>query len=119
MCLETLNGVSEIGGFKVCHKYLNGESIAMVGIDQYIEVDHEDNSISFTIQDDPVKEKGLNGCQVLTMIQTAKLIIEKLNEKFPCVYNSNTIARLNEAIEWQEMRTKDREKRNVEGTNQV
>lgn len=135
MALETLKGVKEIGGFKVVDmNTIKEEKPEMFRPDgsmiyhlfdteirpfNFIYVRHDVNSISFTLQNGPVKENGVNGCQVVTMIQAAKFIIEKLNEKFPCDENDATLAHLSKAIEWQEERTRNREKRNVEGTNQV
>lgn len=40
-----------------------------------------------------------------------------LNNKFPCRENSVAITHLDTALMWLEKRTKDRIKRNVEGTN--
>ena len=44
-------------------------------------------------------------------------MIEELNKKFPCRENAVTITKLDEALMWQEKRTKDREARKVEGTS--
>lgn len=81
----------------------------------FIYVRHDVNSLSFTLQNGPIKEFGKNGCQVVDVIAVAKHIIEQLNEKFPCRENSMTITKLDEALMWQEKRTKDREARGVEG----
>lgn len=45
--------------------------------------------------------------------------IKFLNNKFPCKENSCCITHLEEALMWLEKRTRDREKRNVEGTNKA
>jgi len=131
MALETLKGVDSIGGFKVVvmdelrekypHKF--NESGAMdwqwfeaeIRPHAFIYVRNDKNSISFTIQNGPIKEHGVNGCQVGTLIAAAKLIIERLNLKYPCRENSMTITKLDEALMWLEKRTKDREARGVEG----
>lgn len=133
MALETLKDVSEIGGFDVVvmdelrEKYPERftESGQMdwkwfeteVRPNKFIYVRHDKNSISFTIQNGPIKENGVNGCQVLTLIQTAEKIIEELDNKFPCRENSKTLLHLRQAIEAQEERTANREKRGVEGKN--
>lgn len=118
MALETLKGVEEIGGFNVFHAddYTDFIGSCHPG---FIAINHKQNEITFRIQNGPIKENGVNGCQVLTMIQAAKLILEKLNEKFPCAENLKTITHLAMAIEWQQKRTKIRELRGVEGTNQA
>ena len=84
-----------------------------------IAINHDNNTVSFQIQNGPVKENGVNGCQVLTMIQTSLIIIKNLNKRFPCMENDITIENLESAIAWQENRTLNREKRNVEGTSET
>ena len=114
MALETLKGVTEIGGFAVAE--LSG--FAKKRPEEYIVVQHENNGISFKIQQGPIKENGANGCQVDTLIEAAKLIIEGLNKKFPCRENSLAITKLDEALLWLGKRTSDRKKRGVEGTSE-
>ena len=55
----------------------------------FIEVD--ENCIQFTIQNGPIKEVGVNGCQVDDMIIIATSIIRKLHAEFPCRENSLAI----------------------------
>ena len=93
MALETLKGVEEIGGFRV-NQFYEDETIKAVRWNEYIEIDHEVNTIKFTIQNGPIKENGVNGCQVDTLIHAAKHIIFELED-----------------------RKADREKRGVEGLN--
>jgi len=135
MALETLKSVSEIGGFKVVvmdelrllHPEKFNESGSMdykwfekdIRPHNFIYVRHDVNSLSFTIQNGPVKENGINGCQVDTIIETAKKILEGLNKNFPCRENSAAITKLDEALHWLEHRKKNREQRGVEGTNQA
>lgn len=76
-------------------------------------------SLSFQLQDGPVKEVGENGCQVTALIEAAHFIISRFNEKFPCRENAITLTKLDEALMWQSKRTKDREKRSVEGTSKA
>jgi hypothetical protein len=73
--------------------------------------------VSFTIQSDPINEVGVNGVQALDLLKYTKYLFESLNEAFPCRENSLTITKIEEAIHWQDARTKDRQKRLVEGTN--
>ena len=112
MALETLENVSKIGSENVGHHPSNWETD---GTPEYIKVNHNTNTVSFTIQNGPIKENGKNGCQLIDMVATAKNMLEKLNTKFPCRENAMTITKLDEALMWQEKRTKDREDRNVEG----
>jgi len=73
--------------------------------------------VKFTIQSDPISEVGINGCQAVDMLEYVKCLFESLNESFPCRENSLTITKIEEAIHWQEARTRDRQKRGVEGFN--
>lgn len=112
MCLETLEGVKEIGGFEIARDPAGQDADK-----QYICISEASNAIGFKLQNGPVKEVGVNGCQINTLIEAAKIIIEGLNKKFPCRENAVAITKLDEALMWLEKRTKDREKRGVEGTN--
>lgn len=126
MALETLEGVTEIGGFNVLQKRPENEE-GMVNWKLFDEqrktnpiyVDHDVNMISFRIQNGPIKEVGVNGCQVDTMIEAAKMIIEVLNKNFPCRENAMVITKLDEALMWSMKRKSDREKRQVEGTSKA
>ena len=73
--------------------------------------------VSFTIQSDPIGEVGINGVQALDMLKYVKCLFESLNEAFPCVENENSIEKIEEAIEWQNIRTQYRLRRKVEGQN--
>lgn len=189
MALETLKDVKKIGRFPVIvmddlrQQYPEkfNESGAMdyqwfeteIRPFHFIYVRHDVNSISFTLQNGPIKEvrkqrllpdfayfiflaenpdsaeyvpeqyigraeteinnnsdlyrefeekhgveySGINGCQVDTIIETAKKILEGLNAKFPSEYNKTAIDNLDLAIKALQQRTKDREARGVEGTS--
>jgi hypothetical protein len=134
MALETLEGVKELGGFDVVvmddlrEKYPEkfNESGAMdyewfekeIRPSNFIYVRKDKNSIAFTLQNGAIKEVGVNGCQVDTLIYAAREIIGKLNFKSPCRENALALTRLEEALHWLDARKKDREKRKVEGTSQ-
>lgn len=134
MALKTLKGVTEIGGFKVVDMNAiretnpemfrpDGSMIYHLFDEQirpfhFIYVRHDVNSISFNIQNGPIKEVGVNGCQVDTLIEAAKKIIEGLNAKSPCRENAMVITKLDEALLWSMKRKLDREARGVEGTSQ-
>lgn len=133
MALETLKGIKKIGGFDIVvmdelrEKYPEkfNESGSMdykwfekdIRPNNFVYVRNDKNSISFTIQNGPIKENGINGCQVDTLIEAAKIIVEGLNTYFPCRENSLAITKLDEALMWLGARNKDRENRNVEGYN--
>lgn len=124
MALETLLNVKEIGGYGVYNKADIPISETAEWHQNYenshpILINHDDNTIAFKIQNQPIKEVGVNGCQVDTLIHAAKMIIEGLNAKFPCRENAVAITKLDEALMWLEKRTKDRKARGVEGTSQA
>ncbi len=147
MALKTLKGVEELGGFKLVvmddlrAKFPNkfNESGAMdykwfekeIRPHSFVYVRNDKNSISFTLQNGPVKEKGINGCQVDTLIHTAKRILQELNRKptieemeegkkdYSTRETSMAITKLQEAIFWLNERTRDRQERDVEGRSMV
>lgn len=132
MALETLKGITKIGDFDVVvmdelrEKYPEkfNESGAMdwqwfeseIRPKHFIYVRHDKNSLSFTIQNGPIKLAGVNGCQVDTLIAAAKVMIEGLNKQNPCRENALAVTKLDEALHWLEHRRQDRVKRGVEGT---
>ena len=94
---------------EVKHKFLSIENIADVkGVAPIVK---------FTIQSDPIGEGGINGLQALDLLIYTKCLYQSLNDSFPCRENALTITKIEEAIHWQEARTKDRTKRDVEGKN--
>jgi hypothetical protein len=72
-------------------------------------------NLNIKFQDGAIKENGENGVQFTALIEIALEILKKLNYNFPCKENAITITKLKEALIWQETRTKEREKRGVEG----
>ncbi len=113
MAFETLKKTSHINGFEVEHGKVSPTAAKPIVIDDL------ENSISFKVQNGPIKEFGRNGCQIDDVITSAKLVIEGLNEQFPCRENSMAITKLDEALLWLAKRRMDREKRGVEGFNKV
>jgi len=82
----------------------------------FIEVTR--SSVTFYLQTGPIKEYGVNGCQIDDMIKFVLDTISVFNEKFPCQENENALKNLQKAWKWLAMRKMDREARQVEGTNQ-
>jgi len=85
---------------------------------EYVEVT-DDNKICFQLQEGPITEHGVNGCQIDTMIYACKVIVQKFNDRFPCRENSLVITKLDEAMLWLMARTEERIQRNAEGKNQA
>ena len=117
MALHTLKEVEEIGGFKVIRKRgdLSWDEFDKKREEYPINLTEDKGMISFKIQDRPIKENGVNGCQVDTIIEAAKIMIEGLNVNFPCRENALAITKLEEALMWLNKRKADREARGVEG----
>jgi len=72
-------------------------------------------SVLFIGQRGPIKEVGVNGCQIDDLIVFVLGTLQTFNKKFPCRENSLAITKLEEALHWLESRKRDREARNVEG----
>ena len=83
------------------------------------QVHGEMSSVAFTIQSGPIKEFGVNGCQIDDVIQWAKEKIEEFQQAYPCRENALAITKLDEALLWLLKRKLDREKRQVEGLNKA
>lgn len=111
MALETLKDVTAINGVKV-HR-ISWKSSG----ERFIEINDEDNAITFKVQNGPIKGNGINGCQVDDIVATTRAIIAALNEEFPCRENDMVIVKLDEALMWLEQRKKNRVTRGVEGFN--
>ena len=73
------------------------------------------SNLDIKFQEGTIKENGENGVQFTALIEIALEILKKLNNNFPCRENAITITKIEEALMWQERRTKEREKRGVEG----
>jgi len=85
----------------------------------FVYVRQDVGSISFTLQNGPIKEVGVNGCQIDTIILAARTILAGFNTKAPSRETACAITKLDEALHWLEARTKDRITRKVEGTSEA
>jgi len=92
---------------------------------RYIDVSNREDIkgvppvVHFTIQSDPIGKVGINGCQARDMLEYIIHLFESLDASYPCGENKATIIRLQNALSWQDERTKERKERNVEGKNLV
>lgn len=77
------------------------------------------SSVRFLLQSGPIKEFGVNGCQIDDVIRWAKDKISEWNVAYPSRENSLAITKLDEALLWLAERKRAREARGVEGTSQV
>lgn len=103
-----LSNFSTSGGVNSKESYSNSYS-------DHLEISGQ--KLMFMIQDGPIKEAGVNGLQATDLLLFAKELFKSLNKDFPCRENALTITKIEEAIHWQDARTKDRESRGVEGRN--
>lgn len=66
----------------------------------------------------PVLEAGFNGTTTESVLAVVLHRLRVMNAAVPCRENALAITKLEEAVMWLEARTKNREQRGVEGTNQ-
>jgi hypothetical protein len=92
---------------------------------QYVEesgwpqVHGQPSTVSFKIQSGPVKEFGVNGCQIDDVLAWTREKIDEFNRAFPCRENSVAITKIDEAMLWLMKRKLDRQNREVEGHNKA
>lgn len=79
----------------------------------------EGNTVVFTLQDGPIKENGVNGCQIDDVIRFARDRIQTFQSALPCRENDKALEKLDETLMWLDLRTKNRMLRNVEGTSAI
>jgi len=129
VALETLRNVESVGGFDV--KHVDYDEKGHIACDEgerthgkrcFIEVHHKHSSINgiwFNIQDGPIKEVGVNGCQVDTLIETGKKIVEGFNSQIPCQENDTAVYHLDQALRCLGDRKRNRLARGVEGVSKL
>lgn len=134
--MNEIKHLSEINGKKICvmddlrekfpEKFNESGAMDYKWFEQDIRpnfnifVRHDVDSITFNMLTKPASEGGdLNRCQWIDMVTMGLEILKYLNKKYPCAENSTSIRKIEEAIMWQEKRTKDRLSRGVEGKNAV
>jgi len=83
--------------------------------DAFIRVDAD--SVTFRLQKGPIREVGVNGCQIDDMVKFIIDTVAGFNAKFSCRENQLAIEKLTEAWLWFAARKLDREARSVEGLN--
>lgn len=97
---------------------LNGQAVELENIREFVK----ENSIAhidIQLQSGPVKEKGVDGCQIDDVFFLLLETIRAFNDAIPSNENAMVIARLEDCMYWLKKRTADREARNVEGTTRL
>ena len=74
--------------------------------------------LAITWQHGPVRSVGANGWQPEDVLELVAERLRGLNADHPCRENSLAITKIEEAILWLAERTRDRNARGVEGTDQ-
>lgn len=77
------------------------------------------NGASFRLQNGPIREVGVNGCQIDEVIRFAQDRLREFNKLAPSRQTQEAITHLGQALLSLAIRTADRESRGVEGTKEV
>jgi len=131
MSLQTLTGIKEIDGFQVLNESLhlrknpndrtphgiNPNVLRMLKEKTFIHVKDSTNEISLTIQHGPVKQFGINGIRIETIIHLAIAVLKMLDRKYPSPHNKAAIVCFESGIKCLKNRHEDREDRGVQGHN--
>ena len=92
MTLKSLKDTHGIDGFGIKHYNITDESIP-----KFVSIDHRENSITFKFQKGTVKENGVNGCAIETLVEVAKELVIKENNEEPSQFNRDAIQGLEAA----------------------
>lgn len=111
MALDTLKGITHIGGEKVDRVNWRHEK------SDRIQINDDHNSLTVKLQDGPIKENGVNGCQVDVLFYLLRGIFTEFQRNYPCPENAKILAHLGSSIMLLEERTRRRTKAGTEGTN--
>ena len=104
--------LDEPGEGGACHEYK-----VCTAYDNAMEISFNLNTIKF--QKGPIKENGVNGCQIEDLLAICIHRLEGFQAgEFPCEDNMMAEMWIKSALRALEKRTADRQKRGVEGTNQ-
>ena len=82
-----------------------------------IQLGIDKGSISFTLQTGPIKEVGVNGCQIDALIIMAREILIYFNEQYPCQENILALNALHVCLQELFNRTQRRTRQRTEGRN--
>lgn len=97
----------------------DGDEPTYLPAGHFYDIQAGDNLTAINFQNGPVKENGVNG---LTSEALLAILIHRtkvLDGNFPCEENKHAIGYMENALALFEQRTKDRQKRGVEGFNKV
>jgi len=107
----------EIDGFKI--KKL--EDLSLEGLQDpelpFVIITEKPTMITFIVQNGPVKEVGVNGCQVDTIVDACISMLKSVDSRVQSRENTHAIINLQHALSWLKEGKRERIKRNVEGTD--
>lgn len=72
--------------------------------------------IAVNFQEGPIGEAGRNGCQLVDLVALCLEELNRVDREMPCRENALARTKLEEAAHWLDHRTRDRERRGVEGS---
>ena len=85
---------------------------------QVISPDYSETYGSLSLQEGPIKETGVNGCQVEDLLAICIHRLEGFQSgKLACEEGKYALMNVHQSITFLNSRTLDRKKRGVEGTN--
>lgn len=115
--INSLIELEAVSGKRIKHRKIIEEGYGPY--DENVLITHHRDEITFKMLTKPASEGGdLNRCQWSDLVSTGLEMLKYLNNKFPCRENALTITKLEEALMWNDARTKNRLSRNVEGKNE-
>lgn len=118
MAVSFLKDVNQLGSTKVLFFPKDAGTCMVVG-DPPIVVNEGKNSLYFRIQNGPIKEVGVNGCQIDDVLEAVGHILYGFNQALPCKLTKEALDHVYQALRCLDERKTDREERGVEGTNQA
>lgn len=87
----------------------------MSDVEKYIERDGY--RVTFQLQNGPVRESGVNGCQIGDVLEWCREMLVQFNTNIPCRETSIAITKVQESLLWLRERERTRTARGVEGTS--
>lgn len=121
--LEALKGIKEIGGHEIVDinefaREFGDDDGNVEWVGNYpMAIDFDKNVISFRIQKGQIRDVGVNGCQIDTMVEAVVIILQNANKTHPCKENLECINHLHDALHSLQERTSRRTRQGIEGTS--
>ncbi len=98
---------------------MNPDKQGFIEVENAQEIKGVSPIVKFTMQSDPIWQVGVNGCQVIDLMEFCLNLLDSLDKTFPSEENFNSKINLRSAIIWQRKREENRVKRNIEGQTKI